>query len=57
MKALGPVIPKTWVQMVHDHLGEVQSLGHPGVGHPPLGVPRNDFLVMLLKQKLMGMIK
>ena len=34
---------------VHDHLGEVHSLGHPGVGHLTQAVPENDFLEMLLK--------
>ena len=24
-----------WFPDVHDHLGEVQSLGQPGVGHDP----------------------
>ena len=42
---------------VHDHLGEVQSLGHPGVEHWPWSVPGNDFFAMLLKQKLLGMMK
>ena len=35
MKARGPLIRKTWEQNVHDHLGQVQNLGHPGVGHLP----------------------
>ena len=42
---------------VHEHLGEVQSLRHPGVGHWPQGVPGNDFLAILLKHKLLGMMK
>ena len=42
---------------VQDHLGEVQPLRQPGVGHSPRGVPRNDFLAMLFKQKLLGMKK
>ena len=42
---------------IHDHLSEVQNLGQPGVGHWQQGVPGNDFLAILLKQKLFGMMK
>ena len=42
---------------VYDHLGEVQSLQRPGVGHSPRVVQGNDILSILLKQKLLVMIK
>ena len=32
----------------HDHLGEVQHLGQPEVGHQPRGAPEIDFLEKLL---------
>ena len=31
---------------VHDHMGEVQSFRHPGVGHWSQGVPSNYFLAI-----------
>ena len=37
-----------WFPDVQDHLGEVQPLWQPGVGHSPRGVPGNDFLAILL---------
>ena len=42
---------------VHDHLGEVQPPPTPRSGTGPRGVPWNDFLAMLLKQKLLGLVK
>ena len=57
MKALGPLIQKTWVQNVHDHLGQVQSLGHLGVGPDP-GVSQGmHFWQCCRKKKLLGMMK
>ena len=44
----------------HEHLGEVQHLGHPGVGQWPGWAPEMpglDFWANLLKQKLLVMIK
>ena len=42
---------------IHEHLGEVQSPGHPGVGNLTQAVPGNDLLKILLKHKLLFMIK
>ena len=42
---------------VHDHLGEVQAPRTPRSGTWSRGVPGIDFLAMLLKEKLLGMIK
>ena len=41
---------------IHEHLGEVQSPGHPGVGNLTQAVPGNDLLKILLKHKLLVMI-
>ena len=41
----------------HDHLGEVQAPQLARSGTRPRGVPGNDFLAMLLEQKLLGMSK
>ena len=41
---------------VHDHLGEVQPPQTARSRTGPRAAPGNDFLTMLLKQKLLGMM-
>ena len=42
-----------WFPDVHDHLGEVQRLGQPGVGHDPGVSQRMDF-GNVVKTKVVG---
>ena len=46
-----------WFPDVYNHLGEVQSLGQPGVGQDSGVSQELTFFAMLLKQKLLVMLK
>jgi hypothetical protein len=49
--------PVLWSKSIYDHLGEVHGPRTPRSRTWPRGVPGNDILAMLLKQKLLGTIK